>query len=408
MRFYILYIVCFVAFVGVHYMEGLPPVGGFSMAQLWKIPILMYLLFICMTSRRKYAFEKSAYYYSIESFLCPAIITNPLSIIIFASKQLPLVLFFGFIKKKLGDDINILERILFTLAQFICLTSLLTLTGMVEPIRGFMSAEAFIEDMNYYSSLFGAPHAASSYFFISVMVLITGFALKRFRSLKSKFFNGTLLGVALLSLFEAYVRTGWLMLIVALISYFDIRQLSYKKGFKYLLAILICSVGIIYLYQTNDTFRVRISGERIYGSSSTGTVDTDGSGRRTFWANGVEQWSKNDIYGLFFGKGYDAVLDDNYHTSGLRVFSHNQFVDSLAQYGIISLILLLLFYMNLYKFIKVHGRYSPYYPLCRSVFFATIVFSFFQNEMYFNYAVIFAIILCLMQATNKRFCSNSF
>lgn len=68
MRFYILYIVCFVAFVGVHYMEGLPPVGGFSMAQLWKIPILMYLLFICMTSRRKYAFEKSAYYYSMNRF----------------------------------------------------------------------------------------------------------------------------------------------------------------------------------------------------------------------------------------------------------------------------------------------------------------------------------------------------
>jgi hypothetical protein len=41
---------------------------------------------------------------------------------------------------------------------------------------------------------------------------------------------------------------------------------------------------------------------------------------------------------LFIEDIHDSVVEYNYKKTGMRVFSHNQFVDSLAQYGLFSLL----------------------------------------------------------------------
>ena len=398
----ITYLIAFLIFFGLHYLEGLPPIGPFSFAQLWKIPLLVYFVVEVITYKRKMSFEKFAYWSSIETFFCPAILTNPFSIILYASKQLPMLLCFGYLRKKNKYDIEKLEKLLFILAQFICLSSLITLLGIVEPLSSYKSADAFMEDLIYYSSVFTSAHAASSYFFIAAMVLINGFVLNRFHSIGSKIYNGILLIVAFISLFKAYTRSGWLMMVVAIIFYFDWRRIHLKQAVKYFSILLMVLFGLFWLYSTNDTFRVRISGQRRFGEQKEVAIDLDGSGRIGFWENGIAQWSNNDIYRLFFGKGYDAVVEENLREFGIPVFSHNQFVDALAQYGLINLILLVAFYISLYRFIEIQGRGSPYYRLCRAVFFATLVFAFFQNQMYFIYAVLFAIIAYLMQETGNN------
>lgn len=386
----------------MHYLEGLPPIGPFSFAQLWKIPILLYLITEVITYKKKEPFEKCAYWSAIETFFCPAILTNPFSIILYASKQLPLVLCFGYARKKFENKIDTLEKILYALAQFICLSSLITLLGIIEPIRGYRSADAFVTNMDYYSSVFTSTHAASSYFFIAAMVLINGFVLNKFNSIGSKIYNGVLLIVAFVSLFKAYTRTGWLMMAVAIIFYFDWRRINFKQAVKYFSILLTVIIGILCLYSSNDAFRARLAGQHRFGSEKKEAIDLGGSGRIDFWKNGIEQWSNNNVYSLLFGKGYDAVVEDNLREVGLRVFSHNQFIDSLTQYGLINLILLIAFYFYLYQFIELYGRSSPYYRLCRAVFFATLVFCFFQNEMYFIYAVTFALLVYLMQVTSMN------
>lgn len=212
------YLLFFFLFFGLHYIEGLPPVGPFSVAQLWKIPLLAYFVVLCVKNRKRERFETVGYWYSAEAFLCPAVFANFLSVVQFAMKQLPLVLAFGAFKNKWGRNVRLLEKILYAYAQFVCLASVVTLSGLVEPLRDMKSAEAYLEGMEYQASVFTAPHAASSYFVVAILVLMTGFVMKKFRTRTSRLFNAALLVVALVSLFEAYVRTGWLMLLVALVD----------------------------------------------------------------------------------------------------------------------------------------------------------------------------------------------
>lgn len=399
--FYIKYLFFFFLYFFLHYIEGLPTTGSLSIAQIWKIPLLLYFIFINIRiSRKRKRFEYLGYLYSLEAFLCPAFIASPLPVITFASKQLPLVLSFGFWMSTFKGNVNKLETILYSLVQFICLSSFLTLTGLVKPLKDAVSAEAFIEGLSYYGGVFGVPHAAASYFVIAIIVLSTGFFLGRFKKTSTKIFNLFLIGIAFVSLFHSYVRTGWLMLLVSFVFYANFKKISIRRMMLYICSALLAAGGLIYLYNTNDAFRVRVTGERRYGPSNEQAIELEGSGRNGFWINGIENWADNDTYGFFFGKGQEEVLKDNKRAFGMRVFSHNLFIDSLAQYGLVSLSLLLAFYWSLHKFIKLRGRGSPYQKMCISIYWSSVIFSFFQSEIYFDYAIIFSLSLCIMNNTS--------
>lgn len=394
-----IYIICFIIYFGLHYIEGLPPIGGLSTAQLWKIPLIGFLLVYALSSKRKLnQFEKTGYLYSFEPFLCPAILTNPFAIVTFSMRQMPIPLFFNFWHRYSSKT---LEKLLLVFAQFICLTSLVTLLGIVDPIKDYMSAEGFIEDLQYYSSIYPTIHASSSYFCISSIIIIFFFIHKKFKTRLEKIFNLILLLVALYSLFLSYVRTGWLMLLMGLLFIVDFKHLKAKNKIRFLFALVLVMIGLIYFYNTNDAFRTRISGSGQYRGESEHMIDTEGSGRSDFWKSGITNWAKNDPYSMLFGKGLDAVKEDNYRATGMRVFSHSLFVDSLAQYGIISLLLLIMLYRYIYLFIKRYGRGSPYQDLSKSIFFGAIIFCTFQSQIQFDYIILFTISLVLMYKTNS-------
>ena len=94
MKYTVLYIFFFILFVFIHYIEGITLMGSLSMAQLWKIPLLAFLIFKCVSSiRRRVSFEKFGCLFSLETLLSPETIVNPTRAIVKFSKQLPLILF---------------------------------------------------------------------------------------------------------------------------------------------------------------------------------------------------------------------------------------------------------------------------------------------------------------------------
>lgn len=394
------YTTLFLLFLFLHFIEGLPSIEGISIGQLWKIPIIMLLVALLLLSHRKFQnFEKTCYFYSIEPLFCPAIFTNPFSIILFAFKQLPTMLFFNFWHR---FNFEKLEKYLIWLAQFISLTSLVTLLNVVEPIRGYLDSENFVEGGEYYSSLFGAPHAASSYFVMSTVIMLYYLIKGRIKTKWAIFYNLILLMVSIYSLYICYVRTGWFMLLLCVILFFDYTKITLKKFSLFLLSCLILVVGILFLWQSSESFRARMSGTTRYNTESSGQViDVNGSGRVDFWINGVTNWSQNDTYGLLFGKGYDAVCEDNYKAFGNAVFSHSLFVDALCQYGIISLVLLLFYNLFIFRFIRKYYKHSDFGHLCLSLFIGSLIFNMFQSEIYFNYAIALSLALALMYKTSS-------
>ena len=154
--------------------------------------------------------------------------------------------------------------------------------------------------------------------------------------------------------------------------------------------------GILYFYNNNIAFRNRINGVNIYQTRNPDGIELGGSGRTAFWLNGISNWANNDgIYQVFFGSGYTKVTENNLKSTGMKVFSHNLFVDTLAQHGIIGFILLLTVFFSLYHFIVRISRGSPYKRLCLGAYWSNIIFALFQGLMYFDFAIAFAIILSL-------------
>ena len=88
----------------------------------------------------------------------------------------------------------------------------------------------------------------------------------------------------------------------------------------------------------------------------------------------------------------------------MEVFSHNLFVDTLAQHGAIGLVLLLLIFYSLLKSILKIPNNSPYKKLCIAAYCSNVIFAFFQGLMYFDYAIAFAIILATSLAYEDTNC----
>ena len=118
-------------------------------------------------------------------------------------------------------------------------------------------------------------------------------------------------------------------------------------------------------------------------------------GRVDFWKNGIELWANGSPYEILFGRGYTAVVENNSLRTGIDVFSHSQFIDTLTQHGLIGLILLLICFLWQYIFIRKR-KYSQYYRLCLSIYMMSLVFSFFQNVMYFDFAIIYSVCLAML------------
>lgn len=390
------YIFWFILFIIVHYLEGGLYFGGLSFAQLWKLPVLAYLLYYNIEKGYKsISFEKRGYALVFEHMLSQEFIINPLKNIIDATKNIPMILFYGYWKKRYSKAYTRLEVILYSFAQFICLSSILVLCGAITPIKDFRSAEYVgVEGAEFYSGLFTTAHAAASYFCAALFVLINGLITGYFKNRAAYFFNVILAVFGLYSVYQTYTRTGWMMLIVGILCFVDLSKVSAKKIATVLVIVVGIAITSVYLYNTNEFFYSRISGSTAFSESNT-NVDVTGSGRNEFWSNAITLWSSGNPYQLLFGFGVSAVLEYNQEAYGLAVFSHSQFFDALVQHGIIGLILLILFYYALYVFINKH-KASHYYRLSKALFFTQIIFAIFQQEMYFNYAIIFSISLALL------------
>lgn len=400
--FYIKYILFFLIFFILHYLEGLPPIGGLSFAQLWKMPLWGLLLVYAITKLRRLSpIEKSGYMMSLQCFMNQETLINPMFSVLKASKLMTMPLFVVFFRGMAHRNAKLLERGMYYFAQFICLSSLPVLLGIVSPLHAIRSAESFVEGAVYFSGVLGSPHAAASYWCISILVLMYGLITGYFKSQASKLYNIVVMIIGFVSIFMAYTRTGWFMLVVGLVFLLKPVRMNVKHIVSFAMFLTVLCGGLTLLYENNDAFRMRMTGSNRYKGIHNTSIDTDGSGRAEFWETGLTNYWNNDVYGLLFGVGYTKVTEDNYKSTGMKVFSHNQFVDALCQHGLIGLSLLLVFFYCIYKHIARIDKRVKYRRLAMAVFWCSVIFAFFQNEMYFNFALLFAAIIVMTEREDR-------
>lgn len=72
-----------------------------------------------------------------------------------------------------------------------------------------------------------------------------------------------------------------------------------------------------------------------------GFWDTLTSGRSSFWAHDIQQYSQFDIQNLLFGGGFNRIYEIN-RQIGVNIWAHNDFINLLITNGIVGLIIYLL------------------------------------------------------------------
>lgn len=165
-------------------------------------------------------------------------------------------------------------------------------------------------------------------------------------------------------------RSAAIALLLGLLLYFTIQKYVKGKGVIRMSLflggiILLMLYGIEYFAQYLD-FNVL---ERF-----ANITDDGGSGRNLIYKKVYDSFISSDLLSQLFGHGHQAVLQINYTTA------HNDFLEVVYDYGILTLIPYLFLHIRLYKLclesVKQKQEYAP--TLCFSAFIF-LVFSMISH-----------------------------
>jgi O-antigen ligase len=377
---------------------------GMSFSQLWKMPLIIILLslYIKRIKIKKPAFQNYSVWYAFKMLFNTNLAYRPFSNITEFARFLPLPLMFEYFKRKNSNSIYIW---LIFLSQFVILSSIPFHFGLLESVGKQLSLQGFgYADIIGHTGIFQGAHAASITYTLAVIILINNLfhvqGSDKNRFYNHKFYNLILIGIGIYSIYAVFVRTGYLMFIVAVLVFIFLRfKFTFKRISIILVTIIIITGGIFRLVQSNDAFRARLFDQRIHDNN------TIGSGRLIFWQNAYERWLNGNTFEIIFGIGMDNFKDYQYQKIGMRIFSHNQFFDSLVQNGLIGIILYLLMLISLFNFIRKRKHYKGY-RLAMSLFAAYLMFALVQGSSLFFPDLMFALSLAYLFVNEKQSLHN--
>ena len=180
------------------------------------------------------------------------------------------------------------------------------------------------------------------------------------------FFIVLLALIAFYGIFKTYVRTAFLILVLAVVTKLFLSKkiiFSFKN-----ISIVFLLLGLsFWLYNNSTILQMRLNNTNTYGEAGL----SYGSGRLVFWSVMLEHAFNNGFFQLFLGIGREASMDHMESVIGKKLFSHNGFIDSLVSNGLIGLVLLIALISQLTK------RIFYYRSRDRGIFIFSLVFLLF-------------------------------
>lgn len=382
------YIFYFILFFILFYLENYNITDNLSFSQAWKIPLVLFMIWYVFRRRIVYRlnFNKVAYFYGLKNIFNQGIFINPVTNIVetFRFANFPL----------LYDTFNIyfkdpekLGKFIVRISQYFILSSIPFLLGTLKSVKEGIQ---FGESLSFIG-IFQNPHGASTVFSLALLVLI--YQLKTDRlSLGMRIYNILLILLGSYCLYLSFVRTGYLMFVIGIIVLFFPNKISLKQFIFFCILTITLGATFYRLLEMNDSFRQRIFDQR------EGKQMDAGSGRLVFAVSSLKYWSEGNLQQLILGRGLEDVKDNLEKRTGLRVFSHNGFVDAIAINGVIGISLLLLFIYFTFKNIRRNKR-AKTYRLSLAIFLCYVSFQLTQGGVLFPIDLYIASILNL---TNKE------
>lgn len=331
-------------------------IGGISFASIWKIPFIAYWTFYTYL-----LYPQDSYRFSFVVFAGIFCLLMPIHSNMFVSvipeitdvfKYLIIPSLFYYLIRKFKERPIVIVKLLFWLSIFLIWTNIPYIFKIISPKvqKDYSSSfgEGILEEVG-----FSGPYMNihSQAVFMSCALLFIIFLIYKFPKqfpIKNWFLISTLC-IGIYCLFVSFARTGWLFFIVGIVIILS-DNFNRQKIRKSLPLLILISICLIYLYNSNTSFQKRLTDDREY-SISDNEIDQIGSGRILFGLTAIENWYESDnLISIFLGYGSDKGKDKMAEKIGLRLFAHNSFIETLQRSGIIGLLLFLLLLHRLFLF----------------------------------------------------------
>ena len=207
-------------------------------------------------------------------------------------------------------------------------------------------------------------------------------------------------------------RGGFLALIVGILVYFYISQISIKKKKFKIFGIFIALLGIIALAYFIIYINENVLSGMLFNRMEE-AADNGGSGRLDIYKYFIEVIRDSSIPHLIFGRGFLGST----HTGKTTLTCHNDLLEMIVDYGIIGLILYISFFISLIKLckkmIKHKHEYAPAMGTSIVIFFISSMVAHIWIYFWFltEFTLFWGFIIDSIYSTkikNKRFNENRY
>ncbi len=379
------YILYFILFFGLFYAENFEVGGGIKFSQAWKIPLIFLMLgYVVYHKMRTFSFNKVAYLMAFKQFVNEGIFRSTIVNIIefFRYLNLPLLIHSQDIYFK--SPIRLYLFIL-RIGQYFILSSLPFLLGILKSVR---EGVEFGDNMSY-TGFFQSSHSASIITCFSILIIVNHVRKIKLSKLEL-IYNVLLILLGLYCLYLAFVRTGYLMLLIGLVVMFFPKKIDVKQFFGMVFICGLLSITFVQLVKHNKSFE-----QRIFDLNARGEQREVGSGRLVFIKHSIDYWSDGNSYVILFGRGIENIKDNLYKKIGIRIVTHNGYTDMLVINGVVGLALFFLFLGKIFYYIR-KNKNTPSYRFTLAIFLSYITFLATQGGVLFTVDLILASSLVLL------------
>lgn len=158
--------------------------------------------------------------------------------------------------------------------------------------------------------------------------------------------------ISLIALYLTYARTGWLSLVGGLVVYSYLHYPLKKFIYSFISGTVLLWIVGTSLYNSSEIFRNRLLGTNAYAQEVS--LNQAGSGRFEIWQNAVQGPISEGPLGVLIGIGLDRAKSLMLDAYGMRIFSHNFFLDAYQTSGAIGLLLVIVYVFMVYRIAAGH------------------------------------------------------
>ncbi|MEM9649366.1 MAG: O-antigen ligase family protein [Bacteroidota bacterium] len=345
-------LIIFVCLFILFYFEP-EEVGPITFSQLWKIPLFFYLFWhvIVLGLGPKPAFVKWAYVRAVKTLFNKGFFIDFMAEVTDFMRYMMFPLMYGFAARKI-KNIVVLDKILLGFAQFVILSGIPFLLGLLES-KGKVLFEMERDLFQSYTGIFQNPHSASITTATAVIIIL---AMVKSKSAQIKFpkLNLLLACFGIYIIYLTYVRTGYLMFAVGLFIVFKPQKFTLQQIVLSVIVSLVLIFGFVYLLETNEFFYNRIFDIR------NGRQTAVGSGRLDIWEAAIDLWMNGNFLELLLGHGFEELTKGVQRGTGMKVYAHNEFFTQLGQNGLLGFVFTGVYLYALFKHIWKRRENSSY------------------------------------------------